>query len=360
MNSIKKSSKERGQMKSVERVIRTLQYKETDRVPFGMFATTDKYELRYAKEIGLNTREELYDFLEIDLWDIWYPLTYIGEKRFYQGKEADCWGVPLESYLEGNLGNLLPLSEISSLDEVEQYSWPKVDDFCDAGFLDEIESHQDYAIVAGVWAPIFHNLIWLCGFENALMNMIKEPEISHALIKKITDFWVAYTKKTLEAGKGKIHIVQNCNDFGAHDSMLISPDTFREFFMQPLQKLYNTIKNYDAKVMQYSYGAINPIIPDLIEMGADILNPIHTSATGMEFCSLVEQYGGEIVFYGGVDTKNMLPTGSKEKIVENVAKNINLMIPYGGYILSGSQGLVPEISIHSVNTMFEAGKLVVY
>jgi uroporphyrinogen decarboxylase len=243
---------------------------------------------------------------------------------------------------------------------VEQYSWPSINDFSAIGLLDKIESHQDYAIVAGVWAPIFHNLIWLCAFENALMNMIKKPEITHALIKEITDFWVAYTEKTLEAGKGKIHIVINCNDFGAHDSMLISPDTFRIFFMQPLQKLYNTIKKYDAKVMQHSYGAINPIIPNFIEMGADILSPIHTSATGMDFCSLARQYGGKIVFYGGVDTKNMLPAGSKEKIVENVAKNVSLMIPYGGYILSGSQGLIPTISIHSINTMFEAGKIISY
>jgi uroporphyrinogen decarboxylase len=347
-------------MKSVERVLRTLQFKETDRVPFAMFATNDKQELRYAKDIGLNTREELYAYLGIDLWDIWHPLTYIGEKRIYQGKEADYWGVPLESGFEGGSGTLFPLSEISSIDEVEQYRWPNVNDFSSEGLLDKIESHQEYAIVAGVWAPIFHNLIWLCGFENALMNMINRPEISHTLINKITDFWVAYTKKTLEAGKGKIQIVQNCNDFASQNNMVINPETFRTFFKQPLQKLYNTIKYYDAKVMQHSYGAINPIIPDFIDMDVDILNPIHTSATGMEFCALAGQYGGKIVFYGGVDTQNMLQNGSKEKIVEDVARNISLMVPYGGYILSGSQGLVPEISINSIKTMFEAGKIVAY
>jgi uroporphyrinogen decarboxylase len=206
-----------------------------------------------------------------------------------------------------------------------------------------------------LWAPIFHNLTWICGFENTLVNLKLEPEISKALIRHVTDFWIDYTRKLLECGKGRIDIVQNCNDFGAQNGLLIGIDTFREFFKPELKRLYDAIKEYGAKVMQHSCGAIEPIIPDLIEIGMDILNPVQVSATDMEMEVLAEKYGNNVTFYGGIDTQHVLPEGPIDRIRLETRRAIGTLGRGGGYILSPSQAFEPDIPVNHLLAMFDEG-----
>ena len=180
-----------------------------------------------------------------------------------------------------------------------------------------------------------------------------EPELAKAIIRKITDFWEGYLRKVLEAGKGRIDIIENCNDFGTQSSLFISPDQFREFFKPALQRLYNVTKEYGAKVMQHSCGAIAPIIPDFIEMGADILNPIQVSSTGMDLEMLVPEYGKQICFYGGIDTQWVLPQGPVDKIKADTRHLIELFGHQGGLILAGSQGLMNDIPFDNALAMLQ-------
>jgi uroporphyrinogen decarboxylase len=120
-------------------------------------------------------------------------------------------------------------------------------------------------------------------------------------------------------------------------------DIFREFFRPALQRLYTTAKNYDVKVMQHSCGSIAPLIPDFIDMGADIINPIQVKADGMVIDELVANYKGKVTFYGGIDTQELLPKGPAEEIQEVCLRTVNLFDSDGGYILSGSQGLLHDI-----------------
>jgi len=342
-------------MNSVERVRRALNFEETDRVPFGMFGSSHT-EKAISEKMGFSSVEDMYKGLGIDLWDIWFPLKYVGEQRYYNGEKADFWGIPDSVYKDGDSSSQCPLADISSIEDVERYKWPDIKDFTAEGLTDVIDNHSDFAIVCGVWAPIFHNLTWLCGFENTLVNLMTEEELSLALIEKIADFWVAYTRKTLDVAKGKVHIVQNCNDFGTQASMIISPDTFRKFFKPVLKRLYDVIKEYGVKVMQHSCGSIEPIIPDLIEIGVDILNPIQVSASNMDIEFLAGKYGGKVVFYGGIDTQHVLPEGPVERIKEETRRTLQIMNKYGGYILAGSQGLEMDIPVEHIKAMYDEGK----
>ncbi len=181
------------------------------------------------------------------------------------------------------------------------------------------------------------------------------PEIAKAIIRKITDFWVGYLKKVLQAGKGCIDIIENCNDFGTQRSLFICPEQFREFFRPELQRLYDVTKEYGAKVMQHSCGAIAPIIPDFIEMGADILNPIQVEADGMEIAPLVRNHGKQICFYGGIDTQRLLPKGPVKRIEKETRKLIDFFGYEGGLILAGSQGLMNDIPYEHAIAMLTAG-----
>jgi len=342
-------------MNSKERILRTIEHKETDRVPADTFCTSWEDLNRVMKYLNINNYEKLFERLGVDVWYI-NSMPYIGEKRFYNGSEADFWGITEKAYRDGDSSKECPLVEISSVDDVENYRWPEAKDFDDSNILQEIKEHNNFAIIGGVWAPIFHNITWLCGFENTLANLALKPEISEALIRHVTDFWIGYAKKVLEAGKGKIDIIENCNDFGAQDSMLMNPVTFRKFFKPALKRLYDVTKEYSAKVFQHSCGSILPIIPDLIEIGVDIINPVQVSAAGMEPEKLKEKYGEFVTFDGGIDTQHILPEGSVEEVKTEVRRIIGIMAQGGGYILNSSQGLEKDIPVENIISMYDEGQ----
>ena len=259
------------------------------------------------------------------------------------------------SYKDGDSGNQCPLREVSSIDEVENYLWPSPDDFFTGHIQSEIDSYKEYAIIGGVWAPIFHNIAWLCGFETTLVNLHIQPEVTEALIRKVTDFWVGYTRKVLESGNGKIDIIYNCNDFGAQSGLIMSPETFRRFFKPALKRLYDVVKEYDAKVMQHTCGSIVPIIPDLIEIGADIINPVQVSAAGMAPDLLKREFGDKVTFHGAIDTQYILPNGSIEDVRSETKRVVRLLGKGGGYILAGSQGFESDIPVENIVAMYDEG-----
>ena len=341
-------------MTSKERVKLAIGHQEADRVPFGLFGTGGDNQERIMKFLGVSTQEEMYHKLGID---IWYAggVRHIGEQRYYKGEMADLWGIPASAREDGDSSRVCPLSEVSSVDEVEAYEWPKP--IFDGGTFDaDLDMHAEFAIIGGVWAPIFHNVTWLCGFETTLMNLVAQPEVSEALIRHVTDYWVAYARKILEIGCGRVDIIENCNDFGTQNGLIMSPECFRLFFKPALKRLYDTIKEFDVKVMQHSCGAIVPILPDLIELGVDIVNPVQVSATGMDIELLKNTYGGKVTFFGGIDTQHVLPEGPIEIIRQTTRHTIDVMGKGGGYILAPSQGVESDVPVEHLLAMFEEGR----
>ncbi|HHY82889.1 MAG TPA: hypothetical protein GX505_09470 [Clostridiales bacterium] len=324
-------------MKSKERVIRAIQYKEVDRVPVGLFGTYTSYEERMARYIGTNSIEQMYRILGIDVWHAKTSMRYTGEMDLHKMLEM----------------NPHPFAEVSSIDEVEEWQFPSIEFYDATELKKELEEHQEFAVCGGINSAIFHYYLDMCGQENALILLKTQPDIAKAIIRKITDFWVDYLKKVLDACSGLIDIIENCNDFGTQRSMFISPDDFREFFKPELGRLYKTAKEYGVFYMQHSCGAIGPIIQDFIEMGADILNPIQVLANGMEIEGLVQKYKGKITFYGGIDTQNLLPKGPESRIRAEVRRLTGYFGFNGGLILSSSQGLMEDIPIPHAIAMLQ-------
>jgi len=334
-------------LNSKERVKRVVAYREVDRVPAGLFGTHVEYEMGLAKYIGVSSIEEMYRVLGVDVWHCRTGLRYTAQPVFRNGIRTDIWGI-------ANVGP--PFAKVSSVDEVEAYPFPDAKDFDATELVKEIEEHQEFTVCGGINSAIFHNYLAMCGQENGFCYLKQQPEVAKAIIHRITDFWVGYLRKVLEAGRGKIDIIENCNDFGTQRGMFISVEDFREFFRPQLQRLYDTTKEYGVIYMQHSCGAISPIIPDFIEMGADILNPIQTRAAGMEIEKLVKEYKGKITFYGGIDTQYLLPRGPEESIRTEVQRLTGYFGRGGGLILSGSQGLMEDIPYAHAVAMLEENK----
>ena len=345
-------------MNSVERVTRTINFKETDRVPRGLNGTSDKNHRRLAAELGASSVREMYKTLGIDIWhvNIGSPLRYAGKKRFHKNMEADYWGIPLAVYKDGDSSGLCPLAEIETTEEAWAYEFPSINDFAIASLENDLAEYGDFAIEGGLWAPIFHVLTWLCGFETSLSNLLLRPEASKVLIGRITDFWIDCAKMILDAANGRIQMMKNCNDFGTQRGLVFSREIFLEFFKPELKRLYEAIKGYGVYVMQHSCGGVSEIIGDFVEIGADVINPVQVSASGMEIEGLAKKYAGKICFYGGIDTQRLLPKGSPELIACETRRTLGFFKDAGGYILCPSQGVEEDISAKSLACMIGAAE----
>ncbi len=307
-------------------------------MPTGLFGTPLEYEEGLAAFIGADTVEEMYRRLGVDVWHCrggLVPNVDVG----------NIWG-PAE-------GEAPPFADVNSVQEVENYPFPDPGEWDASELEEEIDAHREFSVCGGINSAVFHKYLSLCGQENALVYLRSAPEIAKAIIEKITDFWVVYLEKVLEAGQGRIDMIENCNDFGTQRSMFISPGDFREFFRPALQRLYDKAKEYGVMYMQHSCGAIRPIIHDFFEMGADILNPIQVRAEGMNVEELAHEYRGKIAFYGGVDTQELLVSGPEKSIRDEVRRLFEIFGLQGGFILSGSQGLLEDIPYEHAVAMLE-------
>lgn len=327
-------------MTAKERVSNAVHWLPVDRVPAGIFGTHTEYEEGLAKHVGADSIEDMYQRLGIDIWHCKSSLVRTEPGNLWCTDEL----------------NAPPFADVQSIAQVEDYQFADIENFDDSALAAEIEAHQEFSVCGGINSAVFHHYLDLCGQENALCYLRTSPEIASAIIEKITDFFVAYLVKVLEAGRGNIDLIENCNDFGTQRSMFISPDDFRRFFRPQLQRLYDTAKSYDVMYMQHCCGAIMPIIPDFVAMGADILNPIQLRAEGMDINELVTKYRKKIAFYGGIDTQELLPQGPESRIRAEVKKLLDLFGTDGGFILSGSQGFMDDIPYTHVVAMLSEGR----
>ena len=216
-----------------------------------------------------------------------------------------------------------------------------------------MERYKEYAIISGPWAPLFCLSIVMRGFEQTLIDMVEEPEITKAIVTKAVDFYHGVAERMFEIGKGKIDIFYNGDDFCSQTGPIISVDMFREFFKPGMKKLYNLAKDYGIKVMQHSCGAITKIIPEFLEIGVDIIDPIQVRATGMNMKLLKDTYGRRSSFHGAIDQQYLLPFGSEEEVRKGVREAIRILGADGGYILCSSHDLVQNIPTQNIIAMYE-------
>lgn len=245
-----------------------------------------------------------------------------------------------------------PLSDLKTTAQLEEYPWPVPEDFDFSPLLKECDDNKERIIVGGFWTGIMGDSYRLHGFQNFLLNIALQPELIGALIDKLTDVYFDLNRALFETLQGKMDVWFFGNDFGGQNGLLISREMWRTFFFKNIKKLTGLAHDYGLKVMMHSCGAIIELIPDLIESGVDILDPVQVSADGMDLVRLKEDFGKKIIFHGGVDTQQLLPYGSPQDVrmaVEDIKRTLGFT---GGYILAGSQLLGPDIPIENILSMY--------
>jgi len=268
-------------------------------------------------------------------------------------------GVPMFDVLDGkerhSLGQAGVFADCEDVSEVERFHWPDIR-YCDytAAEKDVNETLANgQAVLSGNWAPFFHICCDFFGIENYFIKMYTNPAVVEAVTEHVVDFYLRLNAKWFDLIGDRMDAVFFGNDFGSQLDMLISPEMFDIFVMPYFKRITEQAKSYGYKVVLHSCGAIERVIPRLIDAGVDALHPIQAKARGMDAKSLSRKYKDKLVFIGGVDTQDLLPFGSPEQVKDEVRRLKDLFGP--NFIVSPShEALLPNVSPENIQAMAEA------
>jgi uroporphyrinogen decarboxylase len=250
-----------------------------------------------------------------------------------------------------------PLADADSKADIENYDWFDPSWSSRFSLANSVvkEYGEKYAIVGDLETTIFETAWYLTGLEKLLLDLLFEPEYLPALLDKIMQINLVTGTKLIEAGAD---IIWAGDDFGMQSGMIIDTDSWRKHFKPRIKFLFGEFKkvNPNLKIAWHSCGSILPIIPDFIEIGLDILNPLQPLAEGMNPEYLVENYGQDLVFFGGIDIQELLPNGSVAQIKDEVKRRIEIFGKYNGYICAPAHNIQPDTPVENVLAFFEAVK----
>jgi uroporphyrinogen decarboxylase len=370
-------------LNSRERVLRAINFKDSDRVPidFGGTIVTSITRKAYT---DLVLYLDWHDLDEPETMEICQDIIIPAEKI----KDYFCadfkrvalrppsswklaidsddsfineWGIKFKRF--GYYYDIVdfPIKE-PVVEIIEKYPWPDPADQTRYVRLreeaKELREAGEYAVIADMFtAGVFFHAMRMRGFEQFMGDLAMRPQFAMALMEKLVELYEGFYQNYLDAVGNYVDIVAVADDLGTQKSLMLSPRMYREMIKPFHKRLYSYIKNRtDAKLLMHSDGAIEPLIDDFIDVGVDILDPIQTSAQGMVPSDLKKKYGSKIVFYGAIDVQTVLSQGTPEEVEAEVYRMINTLGHGGGYVLGATHNIQPDCSPANVVKLYRSAQ----
>lgn len=264
-----------------------------------------------------------------------------------------------------------PLAEATSVDDIEKYI-AYIENYETPSYLDmsyeelakkakDLLDDTDYLLVGFFGGHIFQAGQGLRGWETFLMDLVVNPGFAEGLMDRLVEANMKRFEHFIETVGKYVHVVEFQDDLGMQEDLLISPELYRKRVKPYHQKLYSFVKSRcDCFLFLHTDGAVAPLIPDFIEMGVDILNPVQVSAAGMDAKRLKREFGQDIAFWGaGCDSQTTLPFGTPEQVADEVKRHIDDLAPGGGFVFAPihniQDGVPPENIVALYDTAREHG-----
>lgn len=325
-----------------------------DRVPMDYWGTNETTE-QLKKHFGCETFHELMQKLHVDYQVFAYP-EYVGPPL---PRGEDVFGIRYNNFNYGTgvyeEAIYAPLAEYHSVEEiVASYCWPDPDWWDYSGIPDQLQGYDEYPTRGGGSEP-FLTYKYLRGDEQAMIDMVENPEIVEYCLGKLFDLAYENTIRILEAIPGKLMMTYVAEDMGGQNDLMFSPRHIRRFLFPGMKRLIDLIHQAGAKVFHHNDGNCSRILPELVDLGIDLLNPIQWRAVGMERETLKQKFGTQIVFHGGMDNQYTLPFGSVDQVRQEVHDNLCILGEGGGYILAPCHNIQPITPIENILAMYEEG-----
>ncbi|MDH3251849.1 MAG: uroporphyrinogen-III decarboxylase-like protein, partial [Ignavibacteria bacterium] len=271
--------------------------------------------------------------------------------------EADIWGIrkKVVDYGSGTydeFGNH-PLAGARTVEDIDSFAWPRADNHDFAAYHAMIRKAPHHRIIrSGEFEPF---LIYCAmrGMEQAMMDLLVEPDIAMAALNHIFDYYYELNQRTYEIGNGLIDVTYIAEDLGSQTQLLLSVPLIRKFILPNQKRMADLARSYGIHIFYHTDGAARDILPDLIDVtGIELLNPIQWRCPGMEREGLVRDYRTQIIFHGAMDNQQTLPFGTPDDVRAEVLENIDI---FSGarWICAPCHNLQPVTPTGNIVTMYE-------
>jgi uroporphyrinogen decarboxylase len=334
-----------------ERALRTFRYQPTDRVPYDLMENIlwPALEDWFRCEHGLQDKWQILDFLDTDFR--WVQGRYLGPPLIPVPE-----GLP-EGWTYSDHVIKRPLADAQTVADIEAYRWPDPANWDLGDFAAARSRWPDHALVfLPDWAPLFGGACDVFGIEEALVKMISQPQVFEAFVVNQHAFYMQLLARGLQQAKGLVDICWLGDDYASQRGMLMNPRLWRRLIKPFLAEEVAFVHQHGMFVLFHSCGAVRPILPDLVDIGIDGLLVFQTRATGMDAMSIARDFGGHMVFYGGIDVQQLLSYGTPDEVGAEVRANVAAFEHCGGYIVANSHNGMPDIRGENVVAMCKAAR----
>lgn len=252
-----------------------------------------------------------------------------------------------------------PVADLS-LDAIREYPFPKGDDPSRfAGLREralEIKRETPYAVVSGISGVVYEICWYMRGLERIFMDMMEQPEVLETLIDRTLQFWLDWFRLFLDEVGDVVDVIMIGDDLAGQSGPLFPPRIYRAIVKPRQKRLVQYIKSRTtAKIWYHSCGSVVEYIPDLLDNGIDILNPVQISAKDMDPGVLKTKFGDLLSFWGGgIDAQHVLPHASPDEVRESVRRNMEAFKPGGGYVFNNVHNIQADVPPENVLAMFDA------
>jgi uroporphyrinogen decarboxylase len=318
--------------------------------------------------------EDLLERFRVDTRMVQLPPTHVAGVEILDDGDywamIDRWGSRMHMPKAGGLYYdwvEFPIKELS-MAALDGYSWPEPDPPAVVATLRDqarrLHETTDFALVgSGVMGGgVFEQGCRTVGLEDFMMALVLDRPFAERLMDGITEIYLESIRRYLDAVGEYIDVFTFWDDVCGQNGWLISPDLYVGLIKPRQRRLFDAIRRgTDAKIFYHGCGAVFDLIPHLIEIGVDIVNPVQVSAHGMDSRRLKERYGNDVTFWGGgVDTQRVLPFGTPEQVREEVKRRIDDLAPGGGFVFNAVhniQAFVPPANVVAAfDAAFEHGR----
>ena len=344
-------------MNEKERIKAQIHFRDTDQPP---------WQIGYTSELGailmeaLRLEPEQHEVLGKNIFTFNRLDDYLGNHLAFVRNRAvnslhdvgnlvfkDEWNVLWDRSIDRDIG--IPVNcilEQMDLDSMEVPDPFNPDRF--AHFAPIINANKHRYLLAKFSYSLFERAWALRGMENLMMDMVQQSSFVHELLDLITDF----NLKLIDyLSRYDIDGIYFGDDWGHQRGMLMSPDMWRTFIKPRIKRMYDRTHELGWDVFIHSCGNISAILDDLVDIGLNVFNPFQPEVINIE--EIIDRYAGRLAFYGGLSIQKTLPFGNTKDVRDEVQHRIGLSRKYGGYIVSPSHDMPPDIPVDNVLAMVE-------
>ncbi|MFA5028091.1 MAG: uroporphyrinogen decarboxylase family protein [Candidatus Methylomirabilota bacterium] len=366
-----------------ERLLCALHHQEPDRIPLDLGGTRctslvvecfEKLQRHlgdgetpriFSKWLNIaHPSQAMLDRFDIDTRSVSQgPPERAGDTLFPDGSYRDEWGV-VRNRPAGSLYydlTLAPFAGDVEVADLAKHRWPDPHDPGRTRGMGEaarrLHQETDYAVVLNMPGGIVHQAQFLRGFEDWFADLVVNQAFHHALMERLTDLWIEMARDELDAVGEHADLCFYGDDMAFQDGPMMSMELYRALIKPYHRRLFGYLKSRTpAKIVYHTCGSVAHLIPDLIEIGVDALNPVQVSARGMDTRALKREFGKDIAFWGAVDTQRVLPFGGPAEVASEVRRRIDDLGAGGGYVLCAVHNIQADVPPANICAMYDTAR----